>query len=406
MFSAITAVQKRTLLAASLGWMLDGMDVMLYAMALTAICRDLRMSPAASGLLMSLTLVASAVGGAVFGVLADRVGRARALMGSILVYSIFTGASGLARNVVQLAVFRTLLGLGMGGEWATGAALVAETWPDQHRAKALGLVQSSWAVGYALAAALTAVVLPRWGWRALFFIGILPALATLWIRRHVPEPELWRAARHRPTSPSARGPFRTLFSPSLRGRTLVVTAMNAASMFGYWGLFTWIPGYLSMPAAQGGRGLDIVRTSSWMVLMLAGAWLGYVSFGFIADRAGRVRTYCSFLVAAAVLVPFYGAAHSPLLLLLLGPFVGFFGSGYFTGFGAIASELFPTPVRGTAMGFAYNLGRGLSATAPYAVGWLSLRYGLGTSFLVTSAAFALAAAVAATLEETRGRPLE
>lgn len=407
MFQGITSVQRRTLLAASLGWMLDSMDVMLYAMALGAIRADLGMSAATSGLLMSLTLVASAAGGVLFGVIADRIGRAHALVASILVYSIFTGASGLAQNVLQLAVFRTLLGLGMGGEWATGAALVGETWPAQHRAKALGIMQSSWAIGYALAAAITALVLPRYGWRAVFFAGVAPALVTLWIRRRVPEPELWRASRAARSAGVHPGSLlSTIFSRDLRRRTITVTVMNAATMFGYWGLFTWIPSYLSLSPEQGGRGLDIVRTSTWVVLMQAGTWLGYVSFGFIADAAGRVKTYAGYLVVAAALVPLYGALHNPTWLLLLGPFVGFFGSGYFTGFGAIANELFPTSVRGTAMGFAYNLGRGLSAAAPYVVGWLAQGRGLGSAFVVTSGAFLLAAAVALTLQETRGRELE
>lgn len=403
----ITAVQKRTLLAASLGWMLDSMDVMLYSMALASIQHELGMSASTSGLLMSLTLVASALGGILFGILADRVGRARALMASILVYSVFTGASGLASNVAQLAVFRTFLGLGMGGEWATGAALVGETWPAGHRGKALGLMQSSWAIGYALAAAVTALVMPRFGWRAVFFVGVLPALVTLWIRRNIPEPEIWQAAnRERKAMRGPRAnPLQALFAPGLRRRTFIVTAMNAATMFGWWGLFTWIPGYLSLPPAQGGRGLDIVQTSGWIILMQVGMWFGYVTFGFISDWVGRKRTYIAYLLIAAALVAVYASAHDPVTVMLLGPFVAFFGTGYFTGLGAISSELFPTAVRGTAMGFAYNLGRGLSAAAPYTIGRLSETHGLGASFFVTSAAFLLAAIIALGLEETRGQPL-
>jgi MFS family permease len=182
--------------------------------------------------------------------------------------------------------------------------------------------------------------------------------------------------------------------------------MNAASMFGWWGLFTWIPGYLALPVSQGGRGLNILSTSKWILLMQAGMWLGYVSFGFLADSFGRKRTYISYLLVAAALVPFYSLARSPEAVMLLGPFLAFFGTGYFTGFGAISSELFPTAVRGTAMGFAYNFGRGLSATAPYTIGRLSESYGLGASFLITSAAFLAAALIALGLEETRGKRLE
>ncbi len=401
----ITSVQKRTLLAASLGWMLDAMDTMLYAMVLVAIQQELKLSASTSGLLMSLTLVAASVGGILFGLLADRIGRARALMGSILIYSIFSGASGLAQNVLQLALFRALLGLGMGGEWATGAALVAETWPDQHRGKALGLMQSAFAIGYALAAAVTALVLPRFGWRAVFFVGVLPALITLWIRRKVPEPEIWRAQQQRRAAGSFAGLLKALFQPDLRRRTLVVTSMQAASLFGWWGLFTWIPGYLALPPAQGGRGLSIVQTSTWVILMQVGMWLGYATFGFICDWAGRKWTYITYLTIAAALVPVYAMTGDPGTLLLLGPVVAFFGTGYFSGLGVISSELFPTPVRATAMGFVYNLGRATSALAPYAIGRFSEIYGLGGAFFITAAAFLLAAVIALGLEETRGRPL-
>jgi MFS family permease len=191
----VTREQRRTLIAASLGWMLDGMDVMLYAMVLAYLMRDLGMSTSTGGLLGSLTLISSAFGGVLFGVIADRFGRARALSLSILVYSVFTAACGFAGSVAQLAVMRVLLGLGMGGEWATGAALVSETWPARNRGKALGIMQSAWAVGYALAAGVTAVILPRFGWRAVFFVGVLPALVTFWILRRVDEPEVWRQSR-------------------------------------------------------------------------------------------------------------------------------------------------------------------------------------------------------------------
>ena len=186
---------RRALIAASLGWLLDAFDVMLYALVLATLMTDMGLDRPTGGLLGSLTLAASAAGGIVFGVLADRIGRTRALSLSILLYSVFTAACGLAQTVAQLAVFRIFLGLGMGGEWASGAALVSETWPAKHRGKALGLMQSCWAIGYGAAAIVTMIVLPRFGWRAVFFVGVLPALFTLWIRRNVPEPELWRKTR-------------------------------------------------------------------------------------------------------------------------------------------------------------------------------------------------------------------
>src|SRR5271155_5301716 len=195
------SAQRSTLLAASLGWMLDAFDAMLYALVLTYVMRDLGMSKATSGLLYTLTLLASGIGGVFFGFLADRIGRKRALMLSILTYSVCSFASGLSTTVLMLAVFRFILGLGMGGEWNTGATLVAETWPDELRAKALAIVQSSWAIGYALAALVAGIVLRYANWRFVFFLGILPALVILWIQKGVPESQMWidrdGATRHR-----------------------------------------------------------------------------------------------------------------------------------------------------------------------------------------------------------------
>lgn len=401
-FRAAAPASRRALIAAWLGWALDGMDVMLYAMVLAHLMRDLAMGTATAGLLASLTLASSAVGGAVVGVLADRLGRAWAMRLSILVYSIFTAACGLAQSVPQLAVFRVFLGLGMGGEWATGAALVAETWPAAHRGKALGVMQSAWAVGYAAAAGVTALVLPRFGWRAVFFVGVLPALVTLWIRRRVEEPAVWRASRgQRGTA----GGGKALLRPPLRRWVLVASAVSAASMFAWWGLFTWIPSYLGLPAQAGGAGLDVVTTSAWVILMQVGMWLGYLTFGSLSDALGRRRTYAGYLFVAAALVPLYGSVRHPAALLLLGPVVAFFGTGYFVGFGVITAELFPTPIRATAQGFTYNVGRGVSALAPFVVGSLAGRWGLGFAFYLVAASFLLAALLALRFPETRGREI-
>ena len=400
-----TAIQKRALLAASLGWMLYSMDVMLYSMVLAHMMRDLGMTEGKAGLMASLTLASSAAGGTLFGILADRVGRSRALLASILVYSIFTSACGLAQNVAQLALFRILLGLGMGGEWACGAALVAETWPSRHRGKAMGVMQSSWAVGYALAAGLTALVLPRWGWRAVFFAGVAPALVTFWIRRNVPEPEIWRRSKETAGTKSGISGLSKLWQGEYGRHLAVTTLANAGTMFAWWGLFTWIPAYLSLPASRGGAGLSIVNTSTWIIVMQVGMWLGYVSFGFISDRIGRKKTYVGYIFTAAAIVPVYGSTRDPTCLLLIGPLIGFFGTGYFSGFGAITAEIFPTAIRASAQGITYNLGRGVSAAAPFAVGRLSSKHGLGFAFLLTSVAFWLAGLVALLLPETHGREL-
>jgi len=398
----VTGAQRRSLVAGGLGWMLDAMDVMLYSMVLAQLMRELAMDKGTAGLLNSLTLLASAAGGLLFGFFADRVGRTRALMVSILVYSLASGACGLSTSILQLATFRFVLGLGMGGEWTTGAALIAETWPAAHRGKALGLMQSTWAIGEMIAAGVVALVLPAFGWRAVFFVGVLPALVVFWIRRDVPESEIWL----RQQGAGGAGSVRLLWGKDLRRNGVLATAMNACAMFGYWGLFTWIPAYLSLPVEQGGRGLDLMKTSAWLVIMGVGKWLGYALFGFFADSVGRRRSYVTYLLVAAALVPLYGMAKTPFWLLVLGPFVAFFGTGFFSGFGAIASELFPTRIRATAMGLSYNVGRGLSAAAPVAVGLLATRFGLGSAFFLQAAAFLAAALLALALPETRGRELD
>jgi MFS family permease len=373
-------------------------------MVLAALMSDLGLTKATAGLLGSLTLVASAVGGLVFGLIADRFGRRRALMASIAIYSIFTAACGLATGVAMLAVFRIFLGLGMGGEWASGAALVSETWPAEHRGKALGIVQSSWAVGYAAAAAVAALVLPLWGWRGVFFVGVLPAFFTLWIQKKVREPELWKKARA--ASAGVRAGFGEIFGSKRIRLTVLVTLMNACTMFGWWGFNLWLPAYLSMPASEGGIGLGPRSMSVLVIFMQVGMWLGYITFGFISDRLGRKRSYVGFLVAAAAFMLLYSQARQPLILFALGPFVAFFGTGYFTGFGALTAEIYPTSVRATAQGFTYNAGRIVSAAAPLAVGSLAGTRGFSFAFVVIAAAFVAAAILWIGIPETKGKTLE
>jgi MFS family permease len=415
-FSRISPVQRRTLLAATLGWMLDAFDAMLYALVLAHLMRDLGMSKATSGLLYTLTLLASGIGGVLFGFIADRVGRKRALMLSILTYSICSFASGLATTVLMLAVFRFILGLGMGGEWNTGATLVAETWPAELRAKAISVVQSSWAIGYAIAALVAGIVLHFANWRVVFFVGILPALVTLWIRRSVPESEMWRE-HHRLARESNRvaeaqekyrhDSFMRLFQPPYMKSTFALLFATFFGMFGWWGLFTWIPPYLALPVSQGGRGFGVLGTTTLLVILnLFGMLPGYASFGWVADRLGRRTTFMLYTFCAAILVPIYAAARQPWVLMLIGTVTAFFGTGFFSGCGIIGSEIFPTAVRARALGFTYNGARAMSALAPFVIGRVGQTRGLGWAFDVCAISFLLAAAVATLLQETKGKQLE
>jgi len=410
--------QRRTLLAAALGWMLDAFDAMLYALVLTYVMRDLGMSKATSGLLYTLTLLASGIGGVFFGFLADRIGRKRALMLSILTYSICSFASGLSTTVLMLAVFRFILGLGMGGEWNTGATLVAETWPDELRAKAIAIVQSSWAIGYALAALVAGVVLRYANWRMVFFVGILPAIVTLWIRNRVPESPMWLDHRRMTAQDQKLEPqgaqgtqgnesFSVIFRAPYGKSTLVLLLLNFFGLFAWWGLFTWIPPYLSLPVAQGGRGFGVMGTTTLLIVLnLFGMFPGYISFGWVADHLGRRRSFMLYLFAAALMVPLYAMARSPAALLVLGTIVAFFGTGFFSGSGIIGSEIFPTRVRARALGFTYNGARALSCVAPWIIGWVGQTKGLSWAFFLCAAGFLLASLMATQLPETKGRRLE
>ncbi len=448
-----TPGQRRTLLAAAMGWALDAFDAMLYSLVLAMLMRDLGMSKTTAGSLGTLTLLASGIGGVFFGFLADRIGRKHALMASILTYSLCSFASGLAKSIAMLAVARFVLGLGMGGEWNTGATLVAETWPTELRAKAISIVQSSWALGFAAAALVAGPVSRFYGWRAVFFVGILPALITLWIQRRVPESEMWqeRATGAKAPSPTApdrgrEGPlfhgtagdsatsrthltsamsqtqlprelnydtasaretrFFTIFQPPYLKHTIALLLFNFFAMFAWWGLFTWLPPYLSLPIEQGGRGFGVMGMTTLMVVLnLCGMFPGYASFGWVADHIGRRNAFLVYSLIAACLIPLYAAARSQGVLLVLGTLVAFFGTGIFSGSGIMGSEIFPTAVRARALGFTYNGARTMSSLAPLVIGRVGQAKGLSWAFYLCAAGYVLAALMTTQLPETKGKTL-
>ena len=425
-----TPGQRRTLLAAALGWALDAFDTMLYALVLTLLMRDLGMGKKTAGLLATLTLLASGMGGVLFGFLADRMGRKRALMASILTYSVCSLASGLATSIAMLAAARFVLGLGMGGEWNTGATLVAETWPTDLRAKAISLVQSSWAIGFAAAALVAGPVARYFGWRAVFFVGILPAMLTLWIRRSVPESKMWEESHQRDAATDRAATdhaltdndrpngekdvtryisseFLMIFRAPYVKHTFALLLFNFFCMFAWWGLFTWMPPYLSLPVSQGGRGFGVMGTTTLLVVLnVFGMFPGYASFGWVADYLGRRKAFICYSIAAAILVPLYAGARSQAMLMILGTLVAFFGTGVFSGSGIIGSEIFPTSLRARGLGFTYNGARTMSSVAPLVIGGVGQTRGLGWAFYLCATGYLLAALMTTQLPETRGRQLE
>jgi MFS family permease len=396
-FFSLPSNQRRALLAAMLGWMFDSMDFLIYVLAIARLKTYFGFGDATAGLLGTLTLISAAAGGLGFGIIADRIGRVKTLSVTIAVFSICSLGAATAQSVVQLAIWRALLGLGMGGEWAAGGVLVAETLPTELRNKATSLMQSTWALGAILAAALAGLILdvlplgPN-AWRWLFAVGGLPALLILWFNRSVEEPEVWkRLAKTKPTNP-----YRVLFGSDLRRRTIFACVLASFLQFAYWGLFFWLPNLLATPVEKGGAGMSIVKSVGWLIPMQFGAFIGYLSFGPLADRFGRRRVFAGFLIAAAALVPLYGQmVHSPTVLLALSPLIGFVGHAYWSAISPFLSELFPTTVRASGQGLGYNSGRLLGALAPYVIGTLATVPGIGivSALLVTSAFYLAAAAV-------------
>src|SRR5438067_253247 len=397
---SILAVDRRAwraLFAAQLGWMLDAMDFLLFTFAIIPIQKEFAAASSTMGLLTSVALFAAAIGGVLFGRIADRVGRVRAMTFSILLYSLATAGLATSGALWQLAAWRVLVGFGMGGEWSCGSVLVAETWPAEHRGKAMGLMQSGWAIGALFAAAISSVVLDRFGWRVLFLIGALPAVAAFIIRRRVEEPQVWRERTERTTT------FSEMFSPRFIRVTVVVTIVASSVLLAYWGLTSWLPTFLASPVASGGAGLTITKSARWLIALQIGAFAGYVSFGWIADRIGRRLAFTLFMIGAAISVPLFAfGARSALTLLVIGPLVGYFGHGYFSMFGATLSELFPTRIRATAQGFCYNAGRGVSAFAPFIIGALVPRLGFAVVLAFDALFFALGGALIWLLPETKG----
>jgi MFS family permease len=319
---------------------------------------------------------------------------------SIVVYSLATAGLSTSQSLWQLIAWRTLVGLGMGGEWSCGSVLVAETWPAEHRGKAMGIMQSGWAIGALFAAALSALMLARFGWRVLFLVGALPAVAAFVIRRNVEEPPVWQARTE------TRSNWFEMFSPPFAKQTLIITSVASSVLLAYWGVTSWLPGFLATPASEGGAGLSVTKSAAWLIVLQVGAFAGYVSFGWIADRLGRRPAFTAFMAAATALVPLFAFyARTPALLLSIGILVGFFMHGYFSIFGAMLAELFPTRIRASAQGFCYNSGRLLSAAAPYGIGAFAQRYGFAAVIATAALFFALGGGLIWLLPDTKGAEL-
>ena len=417
----ITRYQWLVLFVAWLAWVFDSMDSTIYALVLQPALHDLLRAPGGGpvtaevigwygGIIFSIFLIGWAIGGVLFGMLADHFGRTRALIFTILIYALFTGMAALSQTWWQLALFRFLTALGIGGEWAAGATLVAEVWPEDKRTKAAGLLQSAWAAGFFVAAILN-LLLRNCGWRLIFVVGVAPALVALLVFLWVKEPERWVKARAEERSAGGvrRLKLTELFAPGLLRATLVGSGLAFVAVFGLWGATNWTPTLIrALPELQGMNASELTSLVSYATMLLnVGALAGYLSFGPLADRVGRRRVFALMCVGSLVMLPatfLTPRTYAQVLLLL--PLLGFFNNGIFSGFPIYLPELYPTRIRATGAGFCFNIGRVLASTGPLVTGYLVTALGsFGYAASAVAVIYIVGLLILPFAPETKGRPL-
>ena len=396
--------ERKTLIAAVGGWATDSVDVMVFTYVIPTLIAVWGMTKVQAGWITTATVISSAIGGWVAGILADRFGRVRVLQLTILWFAVFTFLCGFTNSFEQLLITRSLQGLGFGGEWAVGAVLIGEMIRPEHRGKAVGTMQSGWAIGWGVANLLFLLlysVLPEeTAWRAMFWAGILPALLVLYIRRHVPEPDVYSATQSKVREKG--GNFLEIFGPDLRRTTILTSIMVTGMMAGYFATFFWLPTFLKTE-----RGLSVLNTGWYTFVVIAGSFAGYLAAAYSSDHLGRKKTFILFAVGSAVIAVSYTMLPiSNAAMLVLGFPLGFFVSGNFSGCGPFLTELYPSRVRGSGQGFVYNFGRGMSAFSTPLVGYLSSTITLGKGIgVVAVTGFAVVVLIVSLLPETRGKQL-
>jgi benzoate transport len=393
----------RALVASVLGYAMDGFDLLMLGFMLPAISADLHLGTAQAGSLVTWTLVGAVAGGIVFGLLSDRYGRVRVLSWTILLFAVFTGLCALARGYADLLVYRTIAGVGLGGEFGIGMALVAEAWPAHLRARASSYVGLGWQLGVLAAALLTPWLLPLIGWRGMFAVGLLPAIVSFVVRRRVEEPALF--VEHKKRAAQAKRPHavRLLVADGRTTRASVgIAILCSVQNFGYYGLMIWLPAYLSKSF-----GYSLTKSGLWTAATVAGMALGIWLFGAAADRFGRRPTFLVYQAGAVVMVFVYAHLVTPAALLVGGAAMGVFVNGMIGGYGALISELYPTAARATAQNVLFNIGRAVGGFGPLAVGALAARFSFGAALAMLASIYALD--ILATLfliPERRGAALE
>ncbi|HYA06904.1 MAG TPA: MFS transporter [Xanthobacteraceae bacterium] len=405
-YSQMNRKEKGAFWASIGGWILDAMDVQILSFVFPAIIAAFSISNAGAGLIGTGTLLASALGGWFGGALADRFGRVRTLQVTIAWFAIFTGLCGFAQDYTQLLTFRVLMGFGFGGEWAAAAVLVGEVIRPEHRGKAVGAMQSGWAIGWGIAALLATLffsIMPAAvAWRALFWVGISPALLVFFIRRMVDEPAVYAETQKKIHAAGKTTNFLEIFSPEIIRTTILTSILTTGAQGGYYAITTWLPTFLRTE-----RKLTVLGTGGYLAVIIIGSFVGYLVSAWLNDRIGRRTNFMLYAVCSIATVIIYTqVAVDNTMMLYLGFPLGFFASGIFSGMGPFLTELFPTRLRGSGQGFAYNFGRGVAALNPFFVGMLSATLPLGQSIGVFAvAAYGLLIIAALMLPETKGRVL-
>lgn len=394
--------------ASIIGYAMDGLDVLILSFAMAAIVSEFGLTLGEGGMIATYTLIGTVLGGYIFGIFADWWGRVHTFSLTIIIFSIFTGACAFADNAVHLDILRFLAGLGLGGEYGIGMTLVSETWPGAKRARATAGVAMGWQAGAVLAAILAAVVLPDYGWRGLFLVGVLPALLAAWARHGIKEPPMWvqrkemkkalqarkdageklTAEEEEQLSEAKKFPLAHLFADKKTTiTTIALTIMTSVQNFGYYGIMVWLPMILLKE-----HGLTTKSMSGWMIVTVIGMIAGIFVFGWLCDRLGRKKPYLLFYVCAAAMVYIYVNLGTPIALLFGGAFLGFFCNGMMAGYGTLLSENYTTDARSTAQNFIFNTGRAVGGFAPVIIGTIAQTNGFNTAFVLLSAVY-LAAAV-------------
>jgi MFS family permease len=405
-YAEMSSTEKNTFWACMGGWILDGMDVQMFSFAIPAIIAEFAITNADAGLIGTATLLSSAFGGWFAGALSDRFGRVRTLQITIAWFATFTFLCGFAQSYTQLFVFRALMGLGFGGEWAAAAVLMGEVIRAEHRGKAVGTLQSGWPIGWGAAALLAtllfSVFASELAWRVLFWVGLAPAVLVFFVRRYVKEPPVFAQTQHNLAAAGKKADFLEIFSPSIVKTTILTCLLSTGAQGGYHAITTWLPTFLLTE-----RKLTILGTGGYLAVIITGSLIGGCISAWLSDRIGRRSNFILFAVCSIVTVIAYTQIPvDDTLMLFLGFPLGFFSQGVFSGMGPFLTELFPTRMRGSGQGFTYNFGRGIAAMNPLLVGMLSAVLPLGQSIGVFAViAYGLLAVAALLLPETKGRVL-